>query len=323
MSFNASTFEDALPWSKNEYDRRFAGIASVAFVLGNILFFVLAFIAAFYNPTVDESELQLDQERFVKLVIERQAQPKPPEPKPVIKKPEKKQPEAKKPEPKKPEPKKAEPKKPEPTAQQRTEAARKKAESSGLMAMQDELADLRQSFSTAAIKNQKPTSNSGAVSNIASDNTAAVIASRAGQGSGGINAGTLGRSTGGNNLAGRNTTAVKSTINSSGGGKGGGGGSSRSRGQEEVELMFQKNRGAIDSIYNRALRANPSLRGKLVLEITIAPNGSVSNVRILSSELHDDELEKKIISRVRLFKFEPRNNVDTTTVKYPIDFLPS
>jgi periplasmic protein TonB len=321
MAYNASTFEDALPWSKSEYDRRFVGIASVAFVVGNILFFVLAFIAAFFNPTVDESELQLDQERFVKLVIERQAQPKP-----EIKKPEKKKPEPKKPE-SKPEPKKAEkqppPKKPEPTAQQRTEAARKKAESSGLMAMQDELADLRQSFSTEAIKNQKPTSNSGAASNIASDNTAAVIASRAGQGSGGINAGTLGRSTGGDNLAGRNTTAVKSTINSAGGGVGGGGGSARSRGQEEVELMFQKNRGAIDIIYNRALRANPGLRGKLVLEIIIAPNGSVTNVRILSSELHDTELENKIITRVKLFKFETRNNIDTTTVKYPIDFLPS
>jgi len=30
-----------------------------------------------------------------------------------------------------------------------------------------------------------------------------------------------------------------------------------------------------------------------------------------------------LISRIKLFQFQPRNNVDTLVVKYPIDFLPS
>lgn len=325
MSYNSYHFEDALPWSATEYDRRFVGIASVAFVVGNIIFAILAFMAAYLSPTIDEKELQLDQERLVKLVVERQAQPKPtpkPEPKPTPK------PKAKS-EPKKAEPK-AKPKpepKPQPTAEQIKQKAIEKASNSGLLAMRDELADLRHSFSTDSVKNQRISNNSGAAAgpNISTDNTAAVIASRAGQGSGGINTGNLGRSTGGGSLAGRSTTGVKSTLNSTGGGRGSGtgAGSANKRGSEEVELVFQQNRSAIDIIYNRYLRSDPSLKGKLVLELTIAPNGSVTHVKVVSTQLASRELIDKIVARVKLFKFQSRPNVDTTTVTYPIDFLPS
>lgn len=324
MSYNSYHFEDALPWSATEYDRRFVGIASVAFVIGNIIFALLAFMAAYFNPTIDDKELQLDQERLVKLVVERQAQPKPtprptPKPTPKVKsKPEpKSEPKAKP----KPEPK------PQPTAEQVKQKAIEKASNSGLLAMRDELADLRHSFSTESVKNQRISSNPGAAAgpNISTDSTAAVIASRAGQGSGGINTGNLGRSTGGGNLAGRSTTGVKSTLNSTGGGRGtgSGSGSANKRGAEEVELVFQQNRSAIDIIYNRYLRSDPSLKGKLVLELTISPNGSVTHVKVVSSQLANRELVDKIIARVKLFKFQSRPNVDTTTVNYPIDFLPS
>jgi hypothetical protein len=44
--------------------------------------------------------------------------------------------------------------------------------------------------------------------------------------------------------------------------------------------------------------------------------------RVVSSELNDPELENKIISRVRLFKFEPKDVESVTTTK-PIDFFPA
>ncbi len=327
MAYNSTLFEDALPWAVSESDRRFIGIVAISLFVSTLLYVIIQFLP---KPVIEQKKLEDVSPRLAKLIIEKKLQPKPT---PV---PQKKEPEKAKEKPKEPEKTKDKPKqkekekvpepKPQPSPEQRADKAREKAAQSGLMAMQDQLADLRQSFNVASIQNQKPVATAGA--NKASentDNTSSLIATKAGQGSGGINTGGLSRSTGGNNLAGRDTTAVKSTINSSGGGKGrstGGGGSGNSRGDEEIELVFQENKGNIFSIYNRYLRQDPTLKGKLVLQITIAPNGRVTNVRVVSSELKNTELEQKIVSRVKLFQFKP-SSVDTVTVTYPIDFLPS
>jgi TonB family protein len=69
------------------------------------------------------------------------------------------------------------------------------------------------------------------------------------------------------------------------------------------------------------LRANPKLRGKLVLRFTIAPDGNVSFCEVVSSELNDPDLEQKVVQRVLLFQFEPKN-VDAITTTKPIDFFP-
>jgi hypothetical protein len=73
-----------------------------------------------------------------------------------------------------------------------------------------------------------------------------------------------------------------------------------SRTREEVELVFDKNKAAIYSLYSRALRDNPALQGKVVLEVSIAPSGEVTECRVISSELGDPELERKLVARVSL-----------------------
>ena len=105
------------------------------------------------------------------------------------------------------------------------------------------------------------------------------------------------------------------TATSGGGGKAG-------RSREEIELVFDRNKGRIYSLYARALRDNAELQGKLVLEFTIAPNGEVTMCRVISSELKDADLERKIIALVRLFRFDPKD-VDTITTTKPIDFFPA
>ena len=87
-------------------------------------------------------------------------------------------------------------------------------------------------------------------------------------------------------------------------------------------MVFDRNKGAIYSVYNRALRKNPTLQGKIVLELTIAPSGKVTRCVLVSSELHDDEVSKKISQRVKMFNFEAKN-VNEVTITYPIEFLPA
>ena len=59
-----------------------------------------------------------------------------------------------------------------------------------------------------------------------------------------------------------------------------------------------------------------------MLELTIASDGSVSRCEVVSSELNDPELERKLVARVKLFRFEAKD-VGTITVTKPIDFFPA
>jgi len=62
---------------------------------------------------------------------------------------------------------------------------------------------------------------------------------------------------------------------------------------------------AIQYCYERELRRNPELRGKVVVRITVAPDGSVKNAVIVSSTLENERVERCIISRILLWKDFP------------------
>ena len=157
-------------------------------------------------------------------------------------------------------------------------------------------------------------------------NERSMITSKVGTASGGINTADMSRNTGGSGIAGRSTTRVASPvagIGQSGGAASRSGSSGKaSRSREEIELVFDKNKGAIFALYNRALRRDPSLEGKIVLRLTIDPNGAVSLCEVVSSELGDEELERKLVARIKLFRFEAKDVEAITTTK-PIDFFPA
>jgi TonB family protein len=155
-----------------------------------------------------------------------------------------------------------------------------------------------------------------------------LITSKVGAGSGGITSANSSRGfgTGAGSLTGHDTTAVtsgiaRSGLNSRGPATSGGSGKA-GRSREEIEMIFDRNKGRIYSLYARALRDNAELQGKLVLEFTIAPSGDVTMCRVVSSELKDPDLERKIIALVRLFRFDPKD-VGTITTTKPIDFFPA
>ena len=91
---------------------------------------------------------------------------------------------------------------------------------------------------------------------------------------------------------------------------------------EEVRRVFDTNKGAIFAIYNRALRKNPGLQGKVVLELTIDSSGRVTDCKVAETEITDAAVVAKIVSRVKLFDFGARD-VKVTRINYPIHFLPS
>jgi TonB family protein len=170
-----------------------------------------------------------------------------------------------------------------------------------------------------------------------------LITSNATGGSGGINTAGYSHATGGGGLAGRGTTLVEGVAGGGGGGgfgtkgstaapqavgggnKGGtlskGNSGKASRTVEDLRLVFERNKGAIYAIYNRALREDPGLQGKVVFRLVIAPNGSVTDCSIVSSELKNPGLEQKLVARIRQFDFGAKD-VDVMNTTYPFDFLP-
>jgi TonB family protein len=234
--------------------------------------------------------------------------------------------------------------------------ARRKASGVGLLAMKDQLAELHSAPAAAQLKQDikpGPGVGTGTGAGVGAGTEQgvplrAMITSNATGGTGGVNTAGFSRDTGGGGLAGRGSTLVEGVAGGGGGGGAGGGGGragggtgggdgvaggkggtltkgtsgKASRSLEDVKLVFERNKGAIYAIYNRALRDDPGLQGKVVLELKIAPSGEVSGLRIVSSELKNEELEKRLLARIRSFDFGAKD-VEVLVVTWPVDFLPS
>ena len=309
-----------LPWTRlEEDDGRLKKIVTIVLAVAFVFSVVIPWIPV---PEVDKDKVEELPPRLAQLLLEQQ-KPKP-KPKPVPKKVEKKKEKKKeKPKEKKKEKKKEEPKKKvEKPKVDRVAEARKKAASSGLLAFADDLADLREKPVTQALNKSKPLAKGATAAKVMKRN----ILTSGTAGSGGIDTSRLSSGVGRSALAGRETTQVESPVAmvaKAGPQVTGGGGSGKpSRSYEEISLVLDKNKGAIYSLYSRALRKDPTLQGKVVLEITIAASGRVTSCKVISSELNNKQLERKLVSRVKMMNFGARD-VEEMVVTYPIDFLPT
>ena len=200
---------------------------------------------------------------------------------------------------------------------------RKKAAASGLLAMQDQLAELRDLDVKSNVDARSL--NAGAGERTRVDRS--ILTAKVGAGSGGIAVGQVSKGFGGGStgLKGNATARVSAATTESGAAaeaQRSGKSAKAARTREEIELVFDKNKSAIYSLYSRALRENPALQGKVVLEVTIAPSGEVTECHVISSELGDPELERKLVARVKMFRFDDRDVATMTTTK-PIEFFPA
>jgi len=95
------------------------------------------------------------------------------------------------------------------------------------------------------------------------------------------------------------------------------------RTDEEIQIVFDRYKAALYRIYNRELRKDPTLRGKILMRISIETNGSVSMCKVESTDLASPELVANIVERIKRFNFGSKEGVPKITILYPIDFLPA
>lgn len=294
-------------------DKRFYRLLTLAIVLWLIVALLVPAL------TVPERSRQLQEQipaQLARVLIEQRKAPPPPEPQ--------EQPEQIV-EPVKPEPKPveavAEPVKADP------QLARQQAEQAGLMAMRDDLAALRQSFqlnNTApqikssgeqqATQIERKLLRNEAEKTFATAQAAAV-------------AGDIVRSeladTGSVALAETELKGLSATGRKEGAQRADSQAGPQGQGRSEAEIrrILEANKSSLYTLYSRALRANPLLKGKVVFELIINPDGSLAEVNIVRSELNDSKLERQLTLRLRGVSFGAAPVAQTRST-WTVEFLP-
>jgi len=91
------------------------------------------------------------------------------------------------------------------------------------------------------------------------------------------------------------------------------------RSAESVASVVKSQYARVMYTYNKYLRQNPNLRGKVSLDVTIAANGRVSNVQVVESTISNTEFVRDLINIVRQLRFSPIRE-GNVTVSLPFVF---
>ena len=330
--------ESVMPWS-TETDRRFRRTQLIAMFLSLVLAVVIHLVTV---PKAIRPVVTKIPERLAMMVRE-----EPRKPKPVNKEKEKKREEKaveKKVAKNDAAPTQAAPARPKAEPVEQT-ASPRKSENVGVLAFKEAFKDLLDETTAPKLGTEARLSNNSNQAGQALASRSLVTMQGGGSGgggnaavsrnvgSGGIGGSGLGRSVGGSGgngarlgRAGKGVGQVKSTI--AGSGKGDAAkpltaGGKPSRTDEEIQLLFDRYKAALYRIYNTELRKDPTLRGKMVLRITIEPSGAVSACGVESCNMNAPEFSAQIVDRVKKFNFGAKDGVPKTTILYPIDFLPA
>jgi outer membrane biosynthesis protein TonB len=276
-------------------------------------------------PIPERAELIEVPERVAKLVREELPKPKP-EPEPIIEEPE--------PEPEPEEPELADETPPEPevvpeaveqpaVAESAPVDTKEQVKSKGILAFRESFAKRADLDTNAKLGSQARLSTAGEDS-VGRPERSMVTTSAPGS-SGGINLSSISRDVGGGG-DGIEGVAVSRVASSIGGGEGPArplsAGVAAGRTDEEIQIVFDRYKASLYRLYNRELRKDPTLRGQLVLRLTIEPDGSVSMCELQSSDMGAPALAQQVVDRVRTFDFGAKD-VGAMTIIYPIDFLPA
>lgn len=94
-----------------------------------------------------------------------------------------------------------------------------------------------------------------------------------------------------------------------------------SRDIESIRRKFESAKSRIYAVYQRALSDNSGLAGRFIFELVIEPSGSISALKLVSSELGDQTLDQRILEQIRRINFGTADVISTSVI-YKFDFLP-
>lgn len=312
--------EQVMPWARGaEEDQRFRRALAAAMLIGILLSILLPMIDL---PIPLRDKLTEVPDRVANVIRQELPEPEPvaPVPEPVV--------DEEVPEPEEPEEQLLEEAAETPTetavvAETEQAGASEPVEQKGILAFRDNFANSALDRPNTRLGSQARVREAGE-SAVGRPERAMVTTSAPGS-SGGINLSSISRDVGGGggSIEGVQLSQVASSI---GTGEGPNrplaAGLAAGRTDEEIQIVFDRYKAALYRLYNRELRRDPTLRGQIVLTLTIEPDGSVSMCEVQSTDMNAPALAEQVVNRVKGFDFGAKD-VAAVTIIYPIDFLPA
>jgi TonB family protein len=95
------------------------------------------------------------------------------------------------------------------------------------------------------------------------------------------------------------------------------------RGADAIEAMITQHRAQIAYCYQRELKSNPGLKGKIVVRFTVRVNGRITGAKVVQSTMGNAKVERCIVGIIRRFRFEAvGKEKGNLTYEYPFIFSP-
>ena len=90
--------------------------------------------------------------------------------------------------------------------------------------------------------------------------------------------------------------------------------------KDEIQKVINSHVGEIQYCYEKQLRTNAGLAGRVVLEWTVSTSGGVSVVKVATSTLASTDATKCMMDKVKTWKFPKPRGSGAVTVVYPFVF---
>lgn len=90
--------------------------------------------------------------------------------------------------------------------------------------------------------------------------------------------------------------------------------------RSQIQGTISKHLRSIQACYEKALKSNPSLYGKIVISFTIGPKGTVTSAKIVSATIADYQMQADVLAVIRRMKFPKPAGGGSITVSYPFIF---
>lgn len=104
------------------------------------------------------------------------------------------------------------------------------------------------------------------------------------------------------------------------GGTGGTGGAYGARSEVSLYAVLQKNLGRLQYIYEKHLRQNPTIGGKVEVEVIIRSDGTVGKISILSSQISLPAFLEELTAAIRRWRYDAIDEGKVRVV-YPLVFI--
>lgn len=95
------------------------------------------------------------------------------------------------------------------------------------------------------------------------------------------------------------------------------------RSYAEIDQIIRRYLQGVRFLYERYLRNDPTMKGRVTLKFSIAADGRVTQCSVVSSNMNKPEFEAELVKRVLLWRFPAiEAKAGSVSVVYPFTFLP-